>query len=100
MNSGKKWCKYALVIFMRNKVMAEYHRVTRLSAQQQCYQVDTPHNLRSIGGGGITHMELICYRELEHMRNGNCTRYHVHVSLQSVVDINMMQNNILSHAIA
>ena len=82
--------------------MAEYHRVTRLSTQQQSYQVDTPHNPRSIGGGGggITYMELICYRELEHMRNGNCTRYHVHVSLQSVVDINMMQNNILSHAIA
>ena len=34
LNSGKKLCKYALDIFMRNKVNAEHHRVTRLSAQQ------------------------------------------------------------------
>ena len=32
LNSGKKWCKYSLDIFMRNKVKAEHHRVMRLSA--------------------------------------------------------------------
>ncbi|KAK4595209.1 hypothetical protein RGQ29_013583 [Quercus rubra] len=44
LNSRQKWTKYALDIFMRNKAKAEHHRVTRLSAQQQSYQVDTPHN--------------------------------------------------------
>ena len=55
LNSGKKWCKYALDIFMRNKVKAEHHRVTRLSAQQQSYQVDTPHNLGTVRHGDHTH---------------------------------------------
>ena len=32
LNSGQKWTKYALDIFMRNKAKAEHHRVTRLSA--------------------------------------------------------------------
>ena len=32
LNSGQKWTKYALDIFMRNKAKAERHRVTRLSA--------------------------------------------------------------------
>ena len=34
---------------MRNKAKAEHHRVTRLSAQQQSYQVDTSHNSGSTG---------------------------------------------------
>ena len=34
LNSGKKWTKYALDIFMRNKAKVEHHRVTRLSTQQ------------------------------------------------------------------
>ena len=37
LNSGKKWCKYALDIFMRNKDKAERHKMTRLSTQQQSY---------------------------------------------------------------
>ena len=40
---------------MRNKVKAKYHRMTRLSAQQQSYQVDTPHNPGSAGKGYHTH---------------------------------------------
>ena len=55
MNLGKKWCKYALDIFMRNKGKAEHHSVTRLSAQQQSYQVDTLHNPRIASGGDHTH---------------------------------------------
>ncbi|XP_075633689.1 uncharacterized protein LOC142606185 [Castanea sativa] len=55
LNSGKKWCKYALDIFMRNKEKVEHHRVTRLSAQQQSYQVDTPHNPGTAGHGDHTH---------------------------------------------
>ena len=31
LNSGQKWTKYALDIFMRNKAKVEHHRVTRLS---------------------------------------------------------------------
>uniref|UniRef100_A0A7N2MTP2 SWIM-type domain-containing protein n=3 Tax=Quercus lobata TaxID=97700 RepID=A0A7N2MTP2_QUELO len=54
-NSGQKWTKYALHIFMRNKAKVERHRVTRLSAQQQSYQVDTPHNPESAGHGDHTH---------------------------------------------
>ena len=34
---------------------------------------------------GITYMELICCKELAHVRNGSCTRYHVHMSLQFVL---------------
>ncbi|KAK9994312.1 hypothetical protein SO802_024015 [Lithocarpus litseifolius] len=52
---GKRWCKYAFDIFMRNKAKVEHHRVTRLSAQQQSYQVDTPHNLGTAGHGDHTH---------------------------------------------
>ncbi|KAK9984305.1 hypothetical protein SO802_033830 [Lithocarpus litseifolius] len=55
LNSGKKWCQYALDIFMRNKGKAEHHRVMRLSAQQQKYQVDTLHNPGTIGHGDHTH---------------------------------------------
>jgi len=84
---------------MRNKEKAERHRMTRLSTQQQSYQVDTSHN-PGTAGGGITHMKLICYRELAHVRNGNCTRYHVHMSLQFVVGIDMMQSSTLTYAIA
>ena len=40
---------------MRNKEKAEHHKVTRLRAQQQSYQVDTPHNPRTVGGGDHTH---------------------------------------------
>ena len=45
LNSRQKWTKYALDIFMRNKAKAKHHRVTRLSAQQQSYQVDTTHGV-------------------------------------------------------
>ncbi|KAK9994209.1 hypothetical protein SO802_023912 [Lithocarpus litseifolius] len=55
LNSGKKWCQYALDIFMRNKVKAEHHKVTRLSAQAQSYQVDTLHNPGTTGHGDHTH---------------------------------------------
>ena len=55
LNSGKKWCKYASDIFMRNKAKAERHKVTRLSTQQQSYQVDTPHNPGIAGHGDHTH---------------------------------------------
>ena len=55
LNSGKKWTKYALDIFMRNKAKEEHHRVTRLSTQQQLYQVDTLHNLGTTGHGDHTH---------------------------------------------
>ena len=55
LNSGQKWTKYALDIFMRNKAKAENHRVMRLSAQQQSYQVDTPHNAGITGHGDHTH---------------------------------------------
>ena len=40
---------------MRNKGKAEHHRVTRLSAQQQSYQVDTSHNPGTVGHGDHTH---------------------------------------------
>ena len=49
---------------------------------------------------GITHMELICCKELAHVRNGSCTRYHVHMSLQFVLGIDMIQSSTLTHAIA
>ena len=49
---------------------------------------------------GITHMELICCKELAHVKNGSCTRYHVHMSLQFVLGIDMMQSNTLTPAIA
>ena len=49
---------------------------------------------------GITHMQLICCKELTHVKNGNCTRYHVHMSLQFVLGIDMMQSSTLTHAIA
>ena len=55
LNSGQKWTKYALDIFMRNKAKAEHHRVMRLSAQQQSYQVDTLHNPGSAGHGDHTY---------------------------------------------
>ena len=54
-NSRKKWCKYALDIFMRNKAKAKHHRVTRLSTQQQSYKVDTPHNPRTARHRDHTH---------------------------------------------
>ena len=53
--SGKKWCKYALDIFMRNKAKATHHKVMRLSTQQQSYQVDTLHNPGSAGAGDHIH---------------------------------------------
>ena len=40
---------------MRNKVKAEHHRVSRLSAQQQSYQVDTLHNPGTARHGDHTH---------------------------------------------
>ncbi|KAK9999566.1 hypothetical protein SO802_019169 [Lithocarpus litseifolius] len=50
LKSGKRWCKYALDIFMRNKAKTEHHRVTRLiyikyrhDAEQcidQCYSMN------------------------------------------------------------
>ena len=55
LNSGKKWCKYALNVFMRNKEKAKLHRVMRLSVQQQSYQADTLHNLGTTSGRNHTH---------------------------------------------
>ena len=55
LNSGKKMDKYALDISMRNKAKAEHHRVTRLSVQQQSYQIDTPHTYASAGHGDHIH---------------------------------------------
>ena len=49
---------------------------------------------------GITHMELICCKEVARVKNGSCTRYHVHMSLQFVLGINMIQSNTLTHGIA
>ena len=49
---------------------------------------------------GIIHMELICCKEVALVKNGSCTRYHVHMSLQFVLGIDMMQSNTLTHAIA
>ena len=40
---------------MRNKAKAEHHRVTRLSVQQQSYQIDTPHTYASAGHGDHIH---------------------------------------------
>ena len=40
---------------MRNKAKGEHQRVTRLSAQQQSYQVDTMHNPGTAGCGDHTH---------------------------------------------
>ena len=48
---------------------------------------------------GITHMELICCKELAHVRNGSCTRHHVHMSLQFVLGIDMIQSSTLTNAI-
>ena len=49
---------------MRNKVKAEHHRVTRLSVQQQSYQIDTPHIYASAGHGdhihGVNLLQRIC----------------------------------------
>ena len=55
LNSGKKWTKYALDFFMRNKAKAENHRLMRLSVQQQSFQVDIPHNPRTAGHGDHKH---------------------------------------------
>ena len=95
LNSGQKWTKYALDIFMRNKAKAEHHRVMRLSAQQQSYQVDTPHNPASAGHGDHTHGVNLLLRSCTCQR-----RYHVHMSLLFVLGIDMMQSNTLTHAIA
>ena len=40
---------------MRNKAKAKHHKVTRLSAQQQSYQVNTLHTYASAGHGDHTH---------------------------------------------
>ena len=40
---------------MRNKAKEGHHRVTRLSTQQQSYQVDTSHTYASAGHGDHTH---------------------------------------------
>ena len=40
---------------MRNKEKAEHHKVTRLSAQQQSYQVATSHNPETTRHGDHTH---------------------------------------------
>ena len=39
---------------MRNETKAKEHMVTRMCAQACLYQVDTPYNPMSIGGGGGT----------------------------------------------
>ena len=38
-------------------------------------------------------------KELTHVRNGNCTRYHVHISFQFVLGIDTMQSSTLTYAI-
>ncbi|KAM3712326.1 hypothetical protein ACJW31_01G172600 [Castanea mollissima] len=57
---------------MRNKEKAEHHRVTRLSAQQQSYQVDTPHNPGTAGHGDHTHgvnlLQRTCTSLLRYMQ--------------------------------
>ena len=40
---------------MRNKAKVEHLKVTRLSTQQQSYQVDTPHNPGIAGHRDHTH---------------------------------------------
>ena len=40
---------------MRNKAKVEHLKVTRLSTQQQSYQVDTPHNSGIAGHRDHTH---------------------------------------------
>ena len=40
---------------MRNKKKTGHHKVTTLSAQQQSYQVDTPHNPGTAGHWDYTH---------------------------------------------
>ena len=41
---------------MRNKKKVEHHKVTRLSVQQQSYQLDTPHSPGTASGGGGDHI--------------------------------------------
>ena len=52
---GQEWCKYVMDRFVRNEAKAKEHMVTRMCAQARLYQVDTPNNPMSIGGGGTTH---------------------------------------------
>ena len=57
---GQEWCKYVMDRFVRNEAKAKEHMVTRMCAQARLYQVDTPYNPMSIGGGGDnTHIRLI-----------------------------------------
>ena len=100
LNSRKKWCKYALDIVMKNKAKVEHHKVTRLSAQQQSYQVDTLHNPRTIGHGDHTHgINLL-------QRTCTCQEWklykipYVHMLLQFLLGIDMMQSSTLTRAIA
>ena len=74
---------------MRNKAKAEYHRMTRLSAQQQSYQVNTSHNPKTAGHGDHTHGVNLLQRTCT-CQKWNCTRYHVYMSLQFVLGIDMM----------
>nr|XP_023883392.1 uncharacterized protein LOC111995693 [Quercus suber] len=55
LEAGQKWCKYAMDKFEKNQAKAKDHMVTRMSAQARLYQVDTPGNPLTDGGGQHTH---------------------------------------------
>ena len=44
---------------MRNKKKVEHHKVTRLSVQQQSYQLDTPYSPGTASGGGGDHIYVV-----------------------------------------
>ena len=83
---------------MRNKEKAEHHKVTRLSAQQQSYQVATSHNPETARHGDHTHgVNLL-------RRTCTCQKWKLykipclHV-IVICISIDMMQSNTLTHAI-
>ena len=76
LNLGKKWCKYALDIFMRNKAKVEHHRVTR----QKSYQVDTPHNPGTARHRDHTHGVNLLQRTCT-CQKWKLYKIHIHMSL-------------------
>ncbi|XP_023928130.1 uncharacterized protein LOC112039455 [Quercus suber] len=57
LEAGQEWCKYAMDKFEKNQAKAKDHMVTRMSAQAQIYQVDTPGN--PLNGGGRQHTHRV-----------------------------------------
>ncbi|XP_030942302.1 uncharacterized protein LOC115967357 [Quercus lobata] len=55
LEAGQEWCKYAMDKFEKNQAKAKNHMVTRMCAQAQLYQVDTPGNPLSNRGGQHTY---------------------------------------------